>query len=184
MNLGKEPVLDKGWVATISFSNTGKELQELQGFLGSIVDMKLIEIANATLMIKCPLFVQMNLNSYNLNVINASSGTIEAYTPSVGELKTGTNSQDLFLAKYFEETSESLIMSSKGLVEDGCDAFLAQSLMPVSVYNRIVVHGSLSQWVKFLKQNNLPTPIEAYRSKIRDILLAQWKNLDKLITGN
>ena len=184
MLLAKQEVLDKGFVAPMSFSNTGKELQDIQHtYFKTKTNMRLMDIATATLMIKCPLFVQLNLAHY-LKLINVTEDKIEAYKPDVSEINTGSMSEDMRVTAYLNSTTESLIFNSLSLPEDGCDPFLAQILMPVSVYNKLIVHGALSDWVKFIKQKDLPKPILAYQSTIYDVLLAQWTNLKHLITAS
>lgn len=181
MILAKQEVLDKGWVALLSYSNSSKELQDIQDcFFTTKANLRLLDIASATIAIKCPLFVQLNL-ARHLSIIDATEDKIEAYIPDISELNTGSNQDDLRVFRYFEETTESLMMNSPGLITEGCDPFLAQVLMPVSVYNRVIVHGSLHDWIKFLKQKNLPKPILAYQSTIYDVLSAQWRNLKNLI---
>ena len=182
MILAEQPVLDKGWIALTAHSNEGKELQDLQHtYFKTEIQPTFLEIANATFIFKCPLFVQLNLSKFYFKLINIPSEEIESYIPSLSDIGTGSNDDDMFMMNYLRQTTDSLVMNSKALPFDKCDPFIAQTLMPVSVYNKVVVHGTLLQWLKFLKQKNLPKPIESYRSQVQEALKAQWKNIDTLI---
>src|SRR5690606_10540428 len=84
MLLNKNTVLDKGFVAPLSFNGGGKLLQDLQDhYFKANVNLKLLNIASATLVIKCPLFVQLNLSQYGLDIISTPSDGVEAYTPDL-----------------------------------------------------------------------------------------------------
>jgi hypothetical protein len=66
---------------------------------------------------------------------------------------------------------------------DGCDLFIAQVNYPLSVYNTIIVSGSLSQWLDYINREGLPTPIEQYRRAIEAAILAEWDMTWELVNG-
>lgn len=176
MLLNIENVLDKGEVAIISYSNDGKILQDIQNtYFKTEFKKELMSMATATMMIKCPLFVQLNLSKFNFDVITVPSDDIETYIPNVSEIKVNNIEDRRRIYKYIEQTNKALIMNAKGLPMDGVDPFIAQTTMPVSVYNKLIVHGNLNAWMSFLRQSGLPSPIASYRNKIREILSAYWK---------
>lgn len=181
MLLNKQRVLDRGEIALISHSNDGKMLQDIQNtYFKTSFKKELIKIANATFIIKCPLFVQLNLSKFDFSIISTQSDDIEAYIPNIAEIKAKNLEDKKRIYRYFDQTVAALILNAKGLPMDDCDPFLAQTIMPVSVYNKLIVHGSLDAWLDFLKQSSLPNPIEVYRVKIREILSAHWLNLGAL----
>lgn len=138
-------------------------------------------MANATFIIKMPLFVQINISQHDLRIIPTNRLTkIEAYTPDVAEIKCPQVQDSQRIRDYLEQTTEAVILNSKALPMDGCDEFIAQTQMPISIYNEIIVHGSLYQWLTFLKQTKLPDAVEAYRATIESIMKADWKNIDQL----
>jgi len=181
MLLNIEKVLDKGEVALISHSNDGKMLQDIQHtYFKTTFKKELIDMASATMMVKCPVFIQLNLSKFNFKIMSIPSDNIEVYIPNVSEINAKTLEDRRRIYKYFDQTSNALITNAKGMPMDGCDPFIAQTTMPIGVYNKLIVHGNLSTWVEFLKQSKLPSPIESYRKKIRDILSAHWTNLGAL----
>ena len=181
MLLSKENVLDKGFVAPLEFCGGGKILQDLQdSYFRTKTNMKLLKIASATLIIKCPLFVQVNLQQYGLDVIATPSDCIEAYIPDISMVEGETIEDRQRIVQYMQATTEALLLNQKGMTMDGGDSFTSQLLMPITVYSEIIVHGSLSQWVNYLNQKKLPKEIKAYQVQISSTLESEWKNIEKI----
>ena len=69
--LNRIPVLDKGFVATYDTSCDGRKLNELSVEFYKRLDGKfLADTSSLTLMIKCPLFIQLNLSTFGLRITN------------------------------------------------------------------------------------------------------------------
>ncbi len=102
---------------------------------------------------------------------------LEAYIPDVSEISTGSSSDDQEIATYIKQTTESLTITSKSLQKDKCDKFVSQVMTPISVYNEVLVHGTLSDWLKYIRQKRLPKQLESYRAVIENIMLAEWKDV-------
>ncbi len=182
MLLNKINLLDKGFVAPLSFAGDGRLLQDLQDhYFRAKTNVKLLEISSAVLVIKCPLFVQLNLSQYGLNIITTPSENVEAYIPDVSSIDGETLEDKSEIANYIKITTEALLLNHKGIVMDGASRFTAQLLTPITVYNELIVAGRLSNWVSFLRQKKLPKEIENYRKVIEGILRVEWKNLDQFI---
>lgn len=184
--LNKISVLDKGYVALVSASCDGKVLKGLEdSYFRGAVNRELWHLANMTLLVRCPLFKQINFSSKcNLRVLQLPhSDDIEAYVPDVSEIHTGNASDDKEMAEYISATTEALLIAPKGLQQDNCDKFVSQVNTPISVYNEVMVHGSLNEWLKYVKQRNLPAQLEAYRVAIEGIMAAEWKELDTYKKG-
>lgn len=168
-------VLDKGEVALLSSSNDSNELRNICSvFLNGKSNLELMKIANATMMIKCPLFVQLDLSRFDFKIIDIKTDNIEAYIPNVGEIGAKSVEEKRRMYRYFDQTINALILNAKGLPMDGCDSFIAQTTMPVSIYNRLIVHGDLTTWLKYTRRKGLPSPVEAYRTMIHNIVSAHW----------
>jgi hypothetical protein len=182
--LNKINVLDKGFVAPLAVTGNGKLLQEIQDhYFKTRANIKLLELSSVTLVIKCPLFVQLNLSQYNLNIITTPSDDIEAYTPDISMIEGDSIEDREEIARYIEITTEALLLNHKGMAMDGSSRFTAQLLTPITVYNELIVNGKLKDWINFLRQKRLPKEIEIYRSTIQDVISVDWKNLDQLIKG-
>lgn len=182
MLLNKNKVLDKGFVAPLCFSGGGKLLQDLQDhYFKANVNFKLLNISTATLIIKCPLFVQLNLSQYSLDIISTPSDDVEAYLPDVSMVNAQTLEDKERVVKYIEQTTDALLINKDGMAIDGVDKFTSQLLMPITVYNELIVHGSLGDWLTYVKQNKLPKELEVYRCQILEVLKTEWKNMDLLM---
>lgn len=182
MVLNKVKVLDKGFVAPLSSNITGKQLQQIQDeYFRTKVNMKLLNLCSATIVIKCPLFVQLNLSQYGLNIVSTPSDDVEAFIPDLTMIEGDSLEDRQHLHQYIKATTEALILNQKGMPMDGADELTAQMLTPINTYNEIIVHGGLREWINFLNQKKLPDAIEKYRSTVFDILRADWGNLDKLM---
>ena len=181
MLLNKENVLDKGFVAPLEFSGNGRLLQDIQDeYFRTKTNMKLLKLSSATLVIKCPLFVQLNLQQHGLDVITTPSDDIEAYIPDVSMIEGESLDDRQHMAAYIQATTEALILNAKAMPMDGGSEWTAQMLMPISVYNENIVTGRLEQWVSYIKQKKLPKEMELYRKAIEETLTVEWKNMNSL----
>lgn len=181
MLLNKISVLDKGFVALIDSSGNAKLLQDLQDtYFATKVNVRLLEIASATLIIKCPLFVQLNISQYGFELIHLPSNQVEAYLPDVASVSADTLDDSRRISNYIAATTEALLLNHKGFSMDGADPFTSQMLTPISVYNEIIVSGNIKKWITYLNQTNLPTPISKYQDAVKASLLTEWKNLEKM----
>jgi len=181
MLLNKTPVLDLGFVAPLEFSGGGRLLQDLQNsYFKTKTNIKLLKVANATLIIKCPLFVQLNIVQYGLDVVSTPSDNIEAYIPDVSMVEGDSLKDREEISKYIKMTTEALLLNQKAMTMDGSSNFTAQLLTPVSVYNEIIVTGRLEKWVNYLNQKNLPKEINLYQKAISGILESEWRNMENL----
>jgi hypothetical protein len=180
--LNKITVLDKGFVAPLSFSGSGKALQEIQDhYFKTKANFKLLELSSACIVIKCPLFVQLNLSQYGLNIITTPSDNVEAYIPDLSLVQGESLEDRQEIVRYIELTTEALLLNHKGMTMDGSSRFTAQLLTPITVYNELIVNGKLVNWIQFIKQKQLPKELELYRKSVEDILLVEWRNLDSLM---
>jgi len=178
--LNKTPVLDKGIVALASSSLDDASFSSLQNELNDVyLDVeKFEEAANAVFYFKCPLFIQLHISKFNLRVIQLPvNGEPEAYMPDVSVINTGNNSTDRDISQDIEATTSALLINPKAYQHDGCDRFISQTISPISVYNSIVVSGSVAEWKKFIADNRLPFPVEQYRFAVQEIMKAGWRHL-------
>jgi hypothetical protein len=185
MILNKLPALDKGYVALIDSSLSGKVLSALEEehFNGKI-NRDLLGSAQMTLQVRCPIFFQLFLQQFNVKVINTIEKDIQCYTPDVSEISTGDASVDDDISKHMKATIEALCITSKAFQKDGLDKFMSHNLMPISVYNTVIITASLSEWIRVVSsKKTLPYPIEVYTDHIKDILEAEWPKLSTYIRG-
>ena len=177
MLLNKIPVLDKGYVALLDSCNTTAKLREIgQEFYGGEYPPSLEELGQMTLVIKCPLFVQLALSKFNLKVIDANNKTLqEAYIPSVGAIRATDVNTSQDISDDISRTTEALLINSKAYEADGCDRFVSQVLTPISVYTVIIVAASYSEWCKVGYCSRFPGPIKVYADAIAQIIESEWK---------
>lgn len=181
------PVLDKGFVGYVSVGLPTKEMNKLSHhYFKANIPRELIDLGTVTLIMKFPMFVQLHLiQEYGLKVINAQPATsepkIETYTPTVSDIGSGDTSLSQDIVEHMEQTANSLEVTVKGYQRDGCDHFVSQVNLPIGVYNEAIVHGSISQWVRFLKRKNLPKPVAAYQEAVFQIIKADFPNLNLLM---
>lgn len=181
MKLNKISVLDKGFVSLLSTANDEKLLKTIEEeYYNSAFYPQLKELAMATFIIKCPLFVQLYLASrpeFNFTIFTAPQTSIEAYVPDETEIDTKPEDA-VEIKKHIHNTTEALLINPKALQHDGCNRFISQVITPVSVYSELIVSANLTNWVEFLRKKNLPSPIAAYQTAVGEFLKAIWTNLD------
>jgi hypothetical protein len=180
MLLNKIPCLDKGYVALIDSCNTMKKLRDIDTeFFGSRFPGTLMDLGNMTLVMKCPLFVQLNISKFNLKVITAdasnSSEPLSAYNPNAGEI--GAKERDVCeaISDDLARTAAALLINPKAYQADGASAYISQINTPISTFCTILVQGSYDEWCKFCDQVKAPTPIAAYIDAVKQIKSAEWK---------
>lgn len=176
MLLNKIPVLDKGYVALIDSCNTTKKLREIgQEFYGGEYPVAIEALGNLTLVLKCPLFVQLALSKYDFKVIDANNNsTPEAYIPSAAAIQASDVGTSQDISDDILRTTEALLINPKAYQADGCDRFVSQVLTPINIYTSLIVQGSYSEWCKFAYQDRLPEPIKQYASAVRQIIESEW----------
>lgn len=181
MLLNKLNIGDKGFVALLETSGNGRTLQDIQDeYFKTKYSLRLLELSTATLIIKCPLFVQLNLSQSGLTIISTPTQEVEAYVPDLSEI-TGNSIEDRQeMENYIKITTEALLLNQKGLPMDGADAFTAQLLTPISVYSEIIVSGNIRQWIQFLNQRNLPKQVSTFQVQVLNLIKSEWKNIEEL----
>ena len=177
MLLNKIPTLDKGYVALLDSSMTTSKLREIgTDIYGGEYPVVLEELGHMTLLIKCPLFVQLALSKFNLRIIDAnSSRALEAYIPNPGEVGAPERLDAEAIADDISRTTDALLINPKAYQADGCDRFMSQLTTPINIYTTIIVSGSYSEWCKLAFAEKLPGPIKAYTTAIEQIITAEWK---------
>jgi hypothetical protein len=181
--LSKTPVLDKGWVALHSASLMREDFaQILKSHFRGTIDNRITDMTQVMLSIRCPLFVQLTFPEQGL-LCSAErvGGKPEAYIPDVAAV----NAQDLetsrLIQQDMEETTEALLINPQAYQADNCDLFISQVISPISVYNTLIVYGSLTSWMRYIEQRGLPRPIEAYRKAIEDCLHSEWDRVVQIM---
>lgn len=181
MLLNKIKVLDKGFVSLLASNITGKQLQDIQDtYFRTKTNLKLLNLCSATIVIKCPLFVQLNLSQYGFDIVSTPTDNIEAFIPDLSMISGKSLEDRDSIATYIKTTSEALILNQVGMPLDGADDFMSQILTPINTYTEIIVHGELRKWVNFLKQKNLPNSMQNYQKALSTILRVEWGNIEEL----
>lgn len=178
MLLNKLPVLDKGYVALISSSNNGEVLKNIK-LLADVPFAELASISSLTLAVKCPLFVQLYMSKFSFRIFNIQQDQVEAFQPDFTDVQGIDIETSTIIADDILRTTAALLLNPKSYQKDGCDRFISQVITPISVYNELVVYGSLEQWVRFSESQGLPKPIQVYADMVKEIVRNEWKYGEK-----
>lgn len=176
MLLNRIPVLDKGYVALIDSCNTTSKLRDMGSeFFNGEYPPALEELGSLTVVMKCPLFVQLNLSKFNFKIINTDTRQLDIYMPNVGEIGASDRSTCEIISDDIMRTSNALLINPKAYQADGADAFISQVITPINVYTTLI-QGSYKEWCAFaFNQNKAPAPIKAYTIALQQIISAEWK---------
>ncbi len=178
--LNETPVLDKGYVAMYSCSPTGQELLLLgKEFFRGHKDNKLLDVAYLHIKIKCPLFVQLTFPEFGLRYITMRGAKPEAFVPTVDQVGAISLEASEAIQHDIQATTDALLLNPKAYQTEHCDIFISQVISPVSIYNTLLVFGSLEQWNNYISQVGLPAPIEAYRKAIDNVVMAEYGQLNQ-----
>lgn len=176
MLFNKIPVLDKGYVALLDVTCDGTKLNSIaKEFFNKDNSKFLRELGGMTVVIKCPLFVQLHLSTYNFNIINVPVDEVEAYVPNVGEIGGSSVNDNKEISDNMKATTDALLINPAAYQRDGCDRFISQVLTPISTYTTIIVQGNYVEWKKMCEQPKLPAPMKAYIKALIQIANVEWK---------
>lgn len=176
MLINRLPCLDKGYVAYLDSSCNSTKLNSVALSLFKKSDSRfLYDISTLTLVMKCPLFVQLNISTFAFKVISVPSTEVEAYCPNVGEVSCSDHNTAKAIADDIERTTAALLINPKAYQADGCDRFTSQVLTPISTYTTLIVHGSYNEWKRFSSQNGMPNGIVHYADAVQQIMAMEWK---------
>jgi len=178
--LNKIPVLDKGFVAKFDSIGGIDKLNEIAVEYFKRLDGKFLaeNMSAMTMIIKCPLFVQLNLSTFNLRITtlpNVGSEQLESYLPNVGEIGAPSLDVNQDIADDMARTSAALLMNHKAYQADGCNRFMSQILTPINTYTTILVNGMYNDWCRYIQQNNAPTSVKSYIDAVSQIIKAEWQ---------
>jgi hypothetical protein len=177
MLLNKLPCLDNGYVALIDSNCPSDKLNEISREFFKRDDSRFLrEISTLTLVIKCPLFVQLHLSTYALKIISVPSTEAEAYYPNLTEVAAPDIQTGKTIADNIKQTTDALLINPKAYQADGCDQFISQVLTPVSTYTTLIVHGSYNEWRRFCEQQRVPPAIKSYIRVVTQIANAEWRH--------
>lgn len=132
------------------------------------------EFSTMTLAIKCPLFVQLHLSTFNLNIMKTPVVEQEAYLPNVGEVGALDLETSRNIAANIKATTDALLLNPKAYEQDGCNRFISQVSTPINTYTTLLVHGSYSEWKRFCDQSSAPLPLRSYIKAVTQIMNAEW----------
>jgi hypothetical protein len=178
MLLNRVPVLDKGYVALLDSSNTTQKLRDIgiECFNTETYPTSLEELGTLTILIKCPLFLVLNLAKFDFKIIYTKFSAEEAYIPNAAEISASDMQISEEISDDINRTTEALLINPKAYIADGCDRFTSQVLTPINTYTTVIVHGSYLEWISFCSnQKKSPTQIESYQTEILNIIRAEWK---------
>ena len=181
--LNKTPVLDKGWVALYSSSLSGSEFSQiLKLHFRGIIDHRITDMTQVVLSVRCPLFVQMSFSEHGLACSSErTSSETEAYIPDVSTIGAQDLETNTMIQQDIEHTTAALLLNPRAYQADNCDTFISQVISPISVYNTLIVYGSLTSWMRYIEQRSLPRPIEAYRKAIEECIHGEWSGVVQIM---
>jgi hypothetical protein len=174
--LNRLPCLDKGYVALVAASCGTKVLNEAARELFKKEDSKFLrELGHMTILMRCPLFVQLHLSTFDFKVVSVPTDiAVEAYIPNVGEVGAPSTVGGQEMVDNMKATTDALLINPAAYQRDGCDRFTSQVLTPISTYTTLIVQGSYNEWKRFCEQQRLPSAIKAYVRAVTQIANVEW----------
>jgi len=174
MLLNKLPCLDKGYVALVDSMNGTHKFQKLRDEFQGTPIARLEKLAQATILFRCPMWMQMRLSLFPLTIVGTPQRAHEAYIPNAGEIGSPDRQTNEAIADDIQRTTAAMMINPKAYKADGCDSFIAHIMTPMNMYTSLLVSGTLPQWREFLEGNEMPEPIEAYRKAVEQIINVEW----------
>jgi glutaredoxin 2 len=152
--------------------------QILKTHFRGTIDHRITDMTHIMLSIRCPLFVQLTFSEHSLLCsAEKAVGKPEAYIPNITDINAQNLETSQMIQQDIEVTTEALLINPQAYQHDNCDLFISQVISPISVYNTIIVCGSLTSWMRYIEQSGLPRPVEAYRKAIEATLNSEWNRV-------
>jgi len=172
--LAKNSVDGNGYVAFMNSSLSCDELKEVQrSFYRGEYNSKLLRLSTIHLEIKCPIYVRLAFGEHDLSTLTQQTNRLEAFIPSIDMINSGNTTTDAEIQESIQQNTEALLISPKGYRMDGCDTFIANTILPISVYNTTIVTGSLFDWLEFCDKQ-APSNIKPYLETIHKVLSVEF----------
>lgn len=176
--LNKRIVLDHGYVSLVGSTLATKEARLLcDALYKGQTPAYINDMCQAAFVIKLPLFIQLNLTKFDIKLHDTVVEDVEAFCPNEGEVAANDLETSRMIADDIKRTTEALLINPHAYIADGCDRFMSQVIMPISIYNTVVATGSLSEWYKFCHQRNAPSAVKAYMNTVWDLVKAEWEHV-------
>ena len=182
MERNKIPVLDDGYVVLLSGIDNSTLKYILQKYSKNDQPYLLYKMIIFHLEIRCPIFVQLALCGVGVQCRPMHNIRITAYIPTIEEINGPDHETNQQIQRDIEQTTEALVINTRAYTEDGCDTFVAQTVAPISTYNNLFISMSLADIIELCRVN-LPRPIAAYVTAIRDALHAHCNYLHGVLYG-
>jgi hypothetical protein len=181
--LGATPVLDKGYVLSVSSSPNGNALREIRAQIyRGVLKEGLADIPRVVLKVRCPLVVLHSMMATKLRIIQDPYAIKDdVHEPQVTDIRSGKLETDTELAEYMAQTLNALVLNQTTLKEDGCDGFVASLTTPIAAYWEGLVYGDLSDWIRVIVTPGAPRMIKSYQDAFRSVLSAEFLDLDEMI---
>lgn len=177
MLLNKLPCLDLGYVAHLSTSCTSEKLNDVaMEFFKQDNSQFLRELSTLTLAVKCPLFIQLMLSTYDFKILSTPVTEIECYIPNVGEINANNLQVGQEILSNIKAASDALHINPKAFQADGCDKYISQVLTPLNTYTTLIVHGSYNEWKRFCNQQKVSAPVKSYIKAVTQIMNMEWRS--------
>lgn len=178
--LNKIPVLDKGYASLVGSTLSTKEARLVcdELYKGQ-TPSHMNDMCHAVFALKMPLFVQLNLAKFNIKLHDTIVEEVDAFCPNEGEIASGDLETSRLISDDIKRTTDALLINPHAYIADGCDRFMAQVIMPISIYNTVIATGSLSEWYKFCHQRNAPSSVQSYMDTVWDLIKAEWEHVTK-----
>jgi len=125
-------------------------------------------------MVKCPLFVKLAYSEFGLKTTTLQSHEIELFHPTLNDIKGNDPKVSQEIADDIIATGDALMINPKAYQQDGCEPSVSQVNSPLSLYNTIVVSGSLNNWAKYIKCKNFPKLINEFRIATKDLIDCEY----------
>ena len=174
--IAKTTVDGEGYVAFRGSSLSETELKDIQKeFYRGVFNEKLMHLPFIHIELKCPIFVRLMFGEHGLQTLTKQDNNLQAFIPSVDMINSGKSDVDTDIQQSIEQNTEALLLSPKGYKLDGCDVFISNMCLPISLYNTLVVSGSLHQWLN-LCNKDAPTVIKPYLREIKKVLSVEFNH--------
>src|ERR1019366_4643302 len=98
------------YVALIDSMNGTHHFQDLRDTFRGVPIARLEKLTNATLIFRCPTWVQLRLSLFPLTIVGASSSPLEAYIPNAGEIGSPDRKTNEVISDDIQRTTAAMMI--------------------------------------------------------------------------
>jgi len=170
-----------GWVRISGMSPDSKRWRYIwEQYFKTRKVKSILEMTSISFEMNLPIFVLLSFGRINY-FINPTTSFTSTYTPTSDEIgsKQLQNNQDI--VDSMSMNLQALLANRESYIVDGCNSFVANTVLPISTYVNVVSTASLLMWAEYCKVLGFSNQISIYQGVIFNLIKGQLPDIEYIL---